>query len=115
MLCTVFGSHLSFTSEEASERRKLWKPKRTHSSSLITLALMAAGRRYFCTMIEADRGFLPLRKCVYAFPQKSLHEPAWQSKIYPKILQRNVPLAPGSAAVYSHLAGMSGVEMQARC
>ena len=25
-------------------------------------ALMAAGRRYFCTMIEADNGFLPLSR-----------------------------------------------------
>src|ERR1035437_4202103 len=53
MPCTVFGSHFSFTSEDASECRKLWKPKRTRSSSLMTPALMAAGRRYFCTMMEA--------------------------------------------------------------
>src|SRR5580693_1882774 len=62
MPCTVFGSHFSFTSEEASECRKLWKPKRTRSSSLMTPALIAAGRRYFCTMIEADNGFLPFRR-----------------------------------------------------
>ena len=62
MPCTVFGSHFSFTSEEASECRKLWKPKRTRSSSLITPALMGAGRRYFCTMMEADNGFLPLSR-----------------------------------------------------
>ena len=64
MPCTVFGSHFSFTSEEASEWRKLWKPNRTRWSSLMTPALTAAGRRYFCTMIEADNGFLPLSRMV---------------------------------------------------
>jgi hypothetical protein len=36
--------------------------ERTRSSLLMTAALMAAGRRYFRTMIEADNGFLPLSR-----------------------------------------------------
>src|ERR1700735_2592110 len=82
MPCTVFGSHFSFTSEEASECRKLWKPKRTRSSSLMTPALISAGRRYFCTMIETDNGFLPFSRKLgktksssFAYGVLSFHAP----------------------------------------
>jgi hypothetical protein len=38
---------------------KVVNPKRPFQFAGITPALMAAGRKYFCTMVDADSGFLP--------------------------------------------------------
>ncbi len=43
--CTVFGSVLLRTRNDASECRKLWNPKRHEAPSAITPAFTAAGRR----------------------------------------------------------------------